>query len=143
MTLIRRNNHPGFSPLWSNFFNGDLFDFDREVFTQPAVNVKENEDGFELEVAAPGLDKNDFKIELNNKILTLSTQKEIEKEEKDEARKYTRKEFAYQSFKRTFTLPDTVEGDKIEARYDNGVLFVSIPKKEEAKVKGPKLIEVG
>jgi HSP20 family protein len=97
----------------------------------PAVNVKENENGFQIEVAAPGLKKEDFKLSLHENRLTISAKQEENKEENKE--KYTRQEFNYTSFQRTFTLPKNVDGDKIEATYTDGVLHVGLPKKEEIK----------
>ena len=92
-------------------------------------------------MSAPGFEKSDFKIELNNSLLTISSEKKIKNETK-EGQQFTRREFSYQSFSRSFTLPDTVEGEKIKAKYDNGILSVSIPKKEEAKPKPVKQIEI-
>ena len=97
----------------------------------PAVNVKENENNFQIEVAAPGLKKEDFKLSLHENRLTISAKQEAKTEEKTE--KYTRQEFNYTSFQRTFTLPKNVDGDKIEATYADGILQVGLPKKEELK----------
>lgn len=97
----------------------------------PAVNVKENENNFQIEVAAPGLKKEDFKLSLHENRLTISAKQEAKTEEKTE--KYTRQEFNYASFQRTFTLPKNVDGDKIEATYADGILHVGLPKKEELK----------
>ncbi|PWK28617.1 HSP20 family protein [Arcicella aurantiaca] len=97
----------------------------------PAVNVKESENGFQIEVAAPGLKKEDFKLSLHENRLTISAKQEENSEEKTE--KYTRQEFNYTSFQRTFTLPKNVDGDKIEATYADGILHVGLPKKEELK----------
>lgn len=97
----------------------------------PAVNVKENENGFQIEVAAPGLKKEDFKLSLHENRLTISAKQEAKTEEKTE--KYTRQEFNYTSFQRTFTLPKNVDGDKIDATYSEGILHVGLPKKEELK----------
>ncbi len=97
----------------------------------PAVNVKEVENAFHIEVAAPGLKKEDFKLSLHENRLTISTQREENKEEKTE--KFSRQEFNYSSFQRTFTLPKNVDGEKIDASYTNGILHVGLPKKEELK----------
>ena len=107
----------------------------------PAVNIKETASAFELEVAAPGLAREDFVLELLNDSLVVSaTKKELQKEEGD---KYTRKEFAYQSFKRTFTLDrKLVDSEKISANYKDGILYVQVPKAEEAKVKPARQIEI-
>ncbi len=140
-TLIKNTNHyPG---AFNSFFGKDLMD---ELFapafvgSAPAVNVVENEEGYRIEVAAPGLQKSDFKLNLNHNRLTISAQKEEKGEEKKE--KYTRREFSYSSFQRTFTLPTTVDGEKIEAAYTDGILQVQLPKKEEAKVKPQRSIEI-
>lgn len=147
MTLIRREqNHPVWSNAWNDFFNHDWFDwthqnYSRDNTTLPSVNVKEDEKNFEVEMAAPGLKKEDFKITLNNSLLTIQSEKKETKESsKDEC--YTRREFSYQSFSRSFTLPASVENDKIEARYDNGILKVIIPKKEEPKPLSSRQISI-
>jgi HSP20 family protein len=101
------------------------------VLSVPAVNVHEDKDNFILSVAAPGLKKSDFNIDVDGNLLTISSEKEENKEEKDA--RYTRKEYNYSSFSRTFTIPEEVKQDKIEAEYENGVLKVTLPKKEEAK----------
>jgi len=92
-------------------------------------------------MSAPGFEKGDFKIELNNSLLTISSEKKIENETK-EGQQFTRREFSYQSFSRAFTLPETVEGEKIAAKYENGILSINIPKKEEAKPKPVKQIKI-
>jgi HSP20 family protein len=110
--------------------------------TIPAINIAETPDNFEVEMAAPGMTKNDFRVELDGNRLTISSEKNEEKELK-EGERYTRKEFSYQSFQRTFQLPrDVVDADKIEAKYENGVLHLIIPKKEHAKQKPPKMIQI-
>ena len=112
---------------WSEWFNGGL---GREL-TVPAVNITENKDDYRISVAAPGLKKNDFNIDVDGNMLTISSEKEESKQEKDE--KYTRKEYSYSSFSRSFSLPEEVNQEKIEATYEDGVLKVMLPKKEEAK----------
>lgn len=150
---MRRNRmYPEIPSLFNEFFNGDFFNgevFDSRNFdslgegsTLPSVNIMDTENSFEIEVAAPGMTKKDFKIELNNNILTISSENEDSKEDRDE--NYTRKEFSYQSFLRSFRLPENkVDGNKINAKYKNGILFVSLPKKEEAKLKPVRMIEIG
>jgi len=144
MSLVRFSNvYPG---LFDRFFDNDLFDWSNRNFSNtntslPAVNIKEDSNSFEVELAAPGLVKDDFKIELNNNTLTILSEKKIEKETK-EAQRFTQREFSYQSFSRSFTLPQTVDGDKITAKYENGLLRVNIPKKEEAKPKPIKQIDI-
>lgn len=131
--------------LFDRFLEGDLFDWSNKNYsttntTLPSVNIKEDNDGFEVEMAAPGLKKEDFKIELNGDLLTISSEKN-EDDVKDEKR-YTRREFSYQSFTRSFTLPNIADSGKINAKYHNGILTVEIPKKEEAKPKPPKKIAI-
>jgi HSP20 family protein len=150
-TIVRTNGNllPSIPSLLNDFFNDNWFDSSLSNWrstgsTLPAVNVKENNDSFSIEVAAPGMKREDFKLELNNHVLTISSQREENKKEKDENDNYTRKEFSYMSFQRSFTLPESkVDGEKIEARYTDGILYITVPKKEEAKVKPPKQITVG
>jgi HSP20 family protein len=147
MTLVKRNGGAEYIPsIWNNFFNKNLFDWDNNLtssgYSIPAVNIKEKPDGFLVEMAAPGMDKKDFKIEIDGSALTISSEKRNETEEKD-GENYNRKEFSYQSFFRTFHLPkEVVNADKIEAIYENGILRLEIPKKEEAKQKPARLINV-
>ena len=148
MTLIKRK---AFSPtlpqFFDDFFTRDLFDwgFHNHSVTNttlPSVNIIEDKDGFMVEMAAPGMDKKDFQIELDNGTLTISSEKEFEKELKEDAQ-YTRREFSYQSFQRSFHLPKAIVDDsKIKAKYDKGVLRVLIPKKEEAKALPPRRIDI-
>ena len=144
MSLVRFSNQK--PSLFDNFFGNDLFDWSNRNYsntntTLPAVNIKEDKDGFDVELSAPGFNKDDFNIELNNNLLTISSEKKVENETK-EGQQFTRREFSYQSFSRSFTLPEIVEGDKIEAEYEDGILKISIPKKEEAKPKPVKQIEI-
>lgn len=134
------------SPLLDRFLDGELFDWSNKNFSQtnttlPSVNIKENENEYALEVAAPGFEKDDFKIELHNNVLTISSEKKEEKETK-QGEFFTKREFSYQSFTRSFTLPQTADGEKISANYEKGILAVSIPKREEAKPKAPRLVQV-
>jgi len=129
--------------LFDRFFSNDVFnrDYSETNTTLPSVNIKETDDKFGVEVAVPGFEKEDFNIELDNNELTISSEKKEKHEDKEDER-YTRREFSYQSFRRSFTLPDTVDGEKISAKYTNGVLHVDIPKREEAKPKPARLIEI-
>ncbi|GEO05638.1 heat-shock protein [Adhaeribacter aerolatus] len=109
----------------------------------PAVNIKETNDAYELEVAAPGMSKEDFSVELDNNMLVISAEKEHNNEEQNEQGDYARREFSYQSFTRTFSLPERmVKGDQIAARYKDGILHISVPKTDEAKVKPAKQIQI-
>jgi len=132
-----------FPSIVDEFFGKDylpnLFEFQTGI-NMPSVNIIEGKDDFRIEVAAPGLEKGDFKINLENNVLTISSEKEQKREEKDE--RYMRREFSYTSFNRSFSLPQTVDADKISASHNNGILAISIPKREEAKVKPAKQIEI-
>ncbi len=151
-SLIRRNRNffPAFSRLWDDddYFNRGMINWDTNFSnsdaTLPAVNIKETENSYEVEMAAPGLKKDDFKIELDNNVLTISSEKSEETQEGNGNEKYSRREFSYQSFQRSFTLPkEVVDEDKIEAHYREGVLQLRIPKKEMAKQKPPRKIKIG
>jgi len=144
MSLMRFSNQV--PSLFDRFFEGDLLDWSNRNYsktdtTLPSVNIKEHTEGFEVEVAAPGFDKNDFKVELDNEMLTVSSAKKIENETKDGER-FTKHEFSYQSFSRSFTLPNSADVDNIAAQYENGILRIRIPKKEEAKPRPLRTIAI-
>ncbi len=144
MTLVKFRNRDLFPSMFREFLDRDFFDASNMGFndsTMPAVNIKEGKDDFTVEVAAPGMKKDDFKIELDNNILVISSEKEDRQEEKDG--QMTRQEFSYQSFKRTFTLPNTIEEKGIKASYKDGILNIVLPKKEEAKEKPKRMIKIG
>lgn len=140
MSIVRRSNllfpslaHEMFKPDW---FGG--IDNFRTAF--PAVNIRENEKDFVLELAIPGRKKEEFNIEVDNHVLTVSIETRNETEVKDES--FSRREFAYGSFKRAFTLPETVNEEHIDAAYTDGILQFTLPKKEEALPKPKRLIEI-
>lgn len=143
--LIRRNQGDLLNPLvfndlfkpWNEWFDNDNL---WTGTTMPAVNVIENKNSYKVTLAAPGLKKDDFKVEVVDNMVTISSEKEENKEEKDE--KYSRKEYNYSSFCRSFTLPKEVNKDKIEATYEGGILNLVIPKTAEAKVSSVKAIAV-
>jgi len=144
MSLARfSTNYPS---LFDRFFENDLFDWSNRNYsntntTLPSVNIKESTEDFEVEVAASGFSKNDFRIELNHDLLTISSEKELDKETK-EGQQFTLREFSYQSFSRSFTLPNTADSEKIGAKYENGILRILIPKKEEAKPRPARQISI-
>ncbi len=145
MTLVKFRDKNLFPTFFNEFLNRDMFDLANTSFsnsTLPAVNIKENKGNFIVEVAAPGMSKDNFKIEIDNSLLVISSEKEESNEEVKDG-EFTRKEFSYQSFKRSFTLPETIQEDKIEANYKDGVLMISLPKKEEAKKKQKQMIKIG
>jgi HSP20 family protein len=148
MTLMKRsqNWYPIFPSFFDKFFEGNLMDWNNSNFsstdtTLPAVNVKENNDAFMIEVAAPGMTKEDFNLNYDNGRLTISSERKNEK--KDEGENYTRREFSYQSFQRSFTVPENViSGDKISANYKDGILIINLPKREEVKPKPSREIKI-
>ena len=113
---------------WNEWFNGGFFG---KIQAVPAVNITDNKDDYQVSVAVPGMKKSDFKIDVEGNMLTISSEKEESSEEKDA--RYTRKEYSYSSFRRSFALPEEVNQEKIEASYQDGVLKVMLPKKDEAK----------
>jgi HSP20 family protein len=116
---------------WNEWFDEGTPFFNRQL-TIPAVNVGETKETFMVTLAVPGMKKDDFDIRIDGNMLTISCEKEEEKEEKEKA--FTRKEYNYSSFKRSFTLPDEVMKDKIDAHYENGELKLMLPKTEKAKI---------
>lgn len=143
MNLIKRNTLP-FPSIIDEFLKpdwlGGMQNFGANV---PAVNIKESETEFAVELAAPGKKKEDFNIEVDDNVLTISAEAKNERQEKDEKGRYTRREFSYSSFKRAFTLPETVNEADIKASYEDGVLYITLPKREEALPKPKRMIEIG
>jgi HSP20 family protein len=140
MTLIRWHRPAGIADMFQNFFDSDFNDFFSRRFSDPAANIIENSESFQLNLAAPGMKKDDFKIHLENNILTISS--EVEEEKLEEGKNFTRKEFSYGSFTRSFTLPKIIDLERIKADYENGILKVLLPKKEEAKLEIKKEIKI-
>ena len=143
-TLNKKNAF--FPSVWNELFENIVLTPQTGIkngLTSPAVNVKETDDNYTLEVAAPGLSKNDFNIKLDEDLLNISADVKAETEEKDSTETYTRKEFGFKSFNRNFTLPDSSDKEKITATYFDGILTVNIAKREEAKPKPARSIEIG
>lgn len=145
MTLVSAKNGGLIPSVLSDFFNADNF-FSPRFFplasneTIPSANIKETDGQFTIELAAPGYDKKDFTIKLEEDVLTIGAEKKAEKlEEKDS---YRRKEFSYNSFSRSFTLPKNVDGDKVEASYENGLMTLIVPKKVASTAESTKEIHV-
>ena len=141
--LPRLRTRTSWPNLFDEFLNDNLMPgfFNWETGqNMPAVNITEGKNDYRIEVAAPGLKKEDFKISLDNNVLSISSEKEYKNETKDE--NVLRREFSYSSFSRSFTLPDSVNGDKIKATHDDGILSVVVPKKDEAKVKPVRDIKI-
>lgn len=147
-TLVKRNGSvPSVSTLFEDFFTKDLFNWaDKNFATSgsnlPSVNLKETDDHLEVELAAPGLKKEDFKVEVENNMLVISSEKQEEKENKRDREGYIRKEFNYQSFYRSFMLPEYIDEERIEADYTDGVLHVIIPKREGGERMQTKRIDI-
>lgn len=133
--LAVRNNFSLANSIFEDFFSDDFF----QRKNTPAVNVKENEKEFSIELAAPGYKKDSFNIEIKDEYLKISSKNESNSTSKDD--KFYRREFTYSSFERSFYLPENVNVEEIKASYNEGILFVSIPKKAKIENK-PKLIEV-
>ena len=141
MSIVRRNNLL-FPSLMNEFFKPDWFGgMEKFESTLPAVNIKEGETNFELELAIPGQKKEDFNVEIDDNVMTISMESKTEKETAED--NYTRKEFSYKSFKRAFTLPETVDEDRIEASYTDGILKFTLPKREEALPRPKRTVEIG
>ena len=150
MSLVKFNNgrlsNYSMPSALDEFFNKDVFNwgstFANSGNNLPAVNIRENAENFLVEMAAPGMEKKDFKIELDGHTLSISSEKQNQTEQ-SEGENYNRKEFNYQSFYRTFHLPkNVVDSEKIKAEYVNGILKLEIPKREEAKQKPARLIDI-
>ncbi|MFA6944993.1 MAG: Hsp20/alpha crystallin family protein [Pedobacter sp.] len=130
---------PAYNDVFDSFFNADPFLSKSTLNRTPAVNIAENENEFHIELAAPGLKKEDFKINLEQDILSISAEKKDEKTETDEAKTYNRREYSYSSFMRTFALPETADHAKISAEYRDGILYITVAKKEEAKIQSREI----
>ena len=147
MSIMKRNAFPDMPGIFNDLFTRDLWNWglsnnSATNTTIPAVNISETPERFDVEVAAPGMKKEDFRVELDGNMLTISSERKNEWENKEDQR-YTRREFSYQSFQRSFQLPaQVVDSDRIEAKYENGLLRLMIPKKEEAKQKPPRMIHI-
>lgn len=132
-----RNNNVFFDDqLFRDFFNGAW----KGGSVSPASNVKESDENYTIELAAPGLDKADFKIKLDERVLSISSEKKVESN--NESERYTRKEFQYNTFKRSWNLPENVDTDSISANYNNGILSVVLPKKQDVVKNNNKVIEI-
>ena len=147
-TLVKKNgSFPVVKTFFDDFFTKDLFDWTDKNFAAlgsniPSANLKETDTKLEVELAAPGMKKEDFKIEIEDNVLTISSEKEEEHEESRKKDHYVRKEFSYSSFFRSFYLPESADENKVEASYKDGVLRVSINKKEGSKTKTSRRIDV-
>lgn len=143
MSLVKSN--PKFPSLFTDLFDYDKFfgnDFMKGFeINLPAANVIEGEKSYKIELAIPGFKKEDIKVNIENEVLTISAETKGEKEDKNE--KYTRKEFSYNSFTRSFQLPKTANSEKVDAKYENGLLKLEVAKKEEAIKQGRKEISIG
>ena len=140
MKLMKRSDDWGFPSIWEDFFNSDLFNLPtvaRRGMNVPAVNISETEKDYLVELAAPGMNKSDFKIKLERNVLSISS--ETRTEEKEESKNFTRKEYSFSSFERSFTLPEAVNQEKIDAKYQDGVLRITLPKKEEVLSKSKEI----
>ena len=143
MKVVKRNN-PWFPSIFDDFFTLNSLDVPNyENFSMPAVNIQENLTNFVVELAAPGLKKEEFAIEVEENVLKISSEKSVSDQQTSEENgtKYTRKEFSFSNFSRSFTLPETIEVEAIEASYEDGVLKINLPKKAEEKAL-KKMVEI-
>jgi len=141
--MLARINRSYVPAYWDDFFNDKFFNQLKSTESngnRPAVNVSEDEKGYTIEVAVPGIAKDDFNLEIENDVLTISTEQKENKEEQKQ--NFLRREFNYQSFKRSFQLPETIDQEQIKASCDAGILTLSLPKMEEEIQKAPRQIEV-
>ena len=139
LPMITRRSYKPF--LWSNLFDDDFFSsVPQRNTTLPAVNIREDEKSFTLDLAVPGMDRKDLKIEINEDVITVSSEHKEEKEVNDDT--FKRKEFSFSSFCRSFYLPENVNKDKIEANYKDGILSVVLPKETEEKTKLSRQINI-
>jgi len=142
MTLVKFNPEknnvlmPGFNDVFESIFNDTFFN-DRMVTRVPAANISETPEKYHVELAAPGLKKGDFKLSLDRNVLNISV--EQRSENNDNQKNYTKREFSYSSFVRSFTLPESADQNSIDATYKDGVLQIDIAKKEEAKFVGRQI----
>ncbi|WP_339655939.1 Hsp20/alpha crystallin family protein [uncultured Maribacter sp.] len=153
MSLVKFRRRPFRNLITQDFFDIDNF-FDNRRWgrnmlpdafwngksAEPALNIKETDDNFEIELAAPGFGKKDFNVTIDDGCLNISAEKSMEKEEKED--NYTRREFSYNSFERSLQLPENVKEEEIKAKYNDGILSFKLAKKEEAKKRPPKVIEI-
>jgi HSP20 family protein len=137
-TITRRSFRPFYMP---NLFDDDFFPvLSNRTSSMPAVNIREDEKNYVLDLAIPGIDKKDLKIDMNEDVLTISSESNNETEQSKDG--YKRKEFSYSSFCRSFYIPENVNKDKIEANYKDGILSITLPKEEEEKSKISKEIKI-
>lgn len=134
--LRNRSGFPAVNDLFNDFFDG-MVTSDFRRWSSPAVNISETDDEFTMQMAAPGLKKNDFKLNVDENTLTVSAEKKSESSEN--SKKYNRREFSFTSFSRHFTLPETVNVDAISANYEDGIMTIRLPKREEAKPKSRQI----
>ena len=137
MTIAKWTNNPLVNEMMNTMYRKPNYQHSGCNYNRPAANIIENENDFSIELAVPGMSKEDFNIKLEDDILTISSEQK-EMEEKDE-KNFTRREFRYDGFSRSFTLPEIVDQEKIKADYKNGVLNLMLPKSKEAKVKGREI----
>jgi HSP20 family protein len=140
LAKINRSYVPAY---WDDFFNDSFFNQLNSTNSKghsPAVNISEDDKGYSIEVAAPGIARKTFNLEIENDVLTISTENKESKEESKQ--NFLRREFNYQTFKQSFQLPETVDQDQIKASHDAGILTLTLPKKEEVVQKAPRQIEV-
>ncbi len=146
-SLIKNSGMSPIASIFDDFMSRDLMDWSDKNFSAigsslPSANLKETDNKIEVELAAPGMKKNDFNVEIENHMLTISSEKKEEKEEKRKKDNYYRKEFNYQSFSRSFSLPDYADENSVKANYKDGILHIDIAKKEAPQKSAAKKIAI-
>lgn len=147
MTTVKFNNRIPFPAFADRFFNGDPLAMaesrvKRDHGFSVAANVRETETAFEVEILAPGRQRNDFKVQLHEQVLSISSEAKAESDNQEAQGKYNRKEFSFDRFERSFSLPENIQDSQIKATYETGILKLVIPKKEAAKAPQPRLIDI-
>ena len=144
MKVDQNSLFPRFSDLWEDFLGKDIMEMSKwgKGLSMPAVNIEEKPASFEISMAVPGMQREDFKIKVKHGVLTVSSEKEDKHEEKDKEGNYTRREFSYHTFSRSFTLPEAIDRDKIEAQYTEGILAIHLPKQKPAQQQLTRQITV-
>lgn len=143
MSLVKFRRRPWENLITPDFLSNDDFFNEGPLLRkmdEPSMNIKENDDNFEIEIAVPGYDKKDFEVNIDNGCLNISAENSSSKEEEED--NYSRKEFSYSSFEKSLRLPESVEDEEVKATYKNGILKFKLAKKEEAKKHTPKTVEI-
>lgn len=143
MTIIRWHNRPRFSSMLDEMLERNLpTGFEKNCGCEPATNIREDEKQFEIQLAAPGMKKEDFSLQMENNVLAVSYEKKEKDDENNQGENFLRREFGMDSFTRSFSIPKNTAAENISARYEQGILFISVPKLEPEKARLSRSIEI-